>query len=96
MEFGRVQITSLVGVQNVELNAQLCKSIETMNGNAKPVLVVKEGYNQATGDFDYRVIGNHDVAVAARGYRSVNQRFEMVNCFIVPAELRYEVMKQFS
>jgi hypothetical protein len=96
MEFGRVQIASLVGIKNTALNAKLCKSIETMGGNAKPVIVVREKFNEETGDYDYRVVGNHDVAVACQGYRSVNRRFEMVNAFIVDSELQYEVMKQFN
>lgn len=97
MEFGRVTITSLVGVENGELNAVLCKSIETMGSNAKPVIVVREGYNQETGDYNYRVVGNHDVAIACRGLWSIDKRqFETVNAFIVDNELRYEVMKQFK
>lgn len=97
MEFGRVQVASLVGVQNVEMNVSLVKSIESMGGNAKPVIVVKEQYNQETGDYDYRVVGNHDVAKAYQSLKAIDsRRFEMINAFIVSPELRYEVMKQFS
>lgn len=96
MEFGRVQVGSLVGVVDSGLDAKLCKSIEAMGGNARPVIVIRKGFNQDRCDYDYEVIHGHDVAVACKGLHSVMpQQFEMVNCMIVDAELRYEVGKQF-
>lgn len=96
MEFGRVQVTSLTGILDHGLNARLCKSIEAMGGNLRPVVVIRKGFNQDRCDYDYEVIHGHDVAVAYKSLYSVMpQQFEMVNAMIVDEELRYEVGKQF-
>lgn len=96
MEFGRVAVESLVGVVDNGLNAALCKSIETMGSNARPVIVIRKGFNQERFDYDYEVVHNHDVAVACQRLHNVMPReFEMVNAFIVDEELRFEIKKHF-
>lgn len=94
-DFGRVQVSSLVGIDNsAEPSVDLYKGFETFGGTLRPVIVVKGEFNPALMDNEYRVVGNHDVAKAAQMMRTIDSRqFEMVNAMIVDGEIAHLVHK---
>lgn len=96
MEFGRVDVSSLVGIESGATNLDLVESIVNLGGAVRPVVVVREGWKEDFSDYNYRVVANHDVAKAAKGAREIDPRaHEMVNCMIVDADKVDEALKMF-
>lgn len=94
MELRLIDVKSLVGIANVPLNEPLVRSIVLLRSNAKPVIVVKDTWCDDLCDFTYRVVGNNDVAVAAREAYRLGE-MEMVNAVITTDEQTPIIKMQF-
>lgn len=87
MQFGRVDVKSLVNVQNTFTRSEIDKiadALITLGTAIKPVIVAKGGWNDEIGNFEYEVLENHLVAVAAQQANLLKPRdWETVAAFIV-------------
>jgi hypothetical protein len=87
MQFGRVDVNSLVNVQNTFTRSEIDKVADALIavGTAiKPIIVTKGKWKEDLGNFEYEVLENHLVALAVQQAKLLEPKhWEMVDAYIV-------------